>query len=111
MEKRDAWLAYMRAIIRAQDSRHMLVWSTDDLLQAYIVAQLPGISLAEFCRQLEWVIDAPTEAPAPIQDQDPDPDDPQQYPEAINAAAILSLKDAAKAGHPFKIEEKPAEGQ
>ena len=97
MEKRDAWLAFMRATIRAQDSRHMLTWSVDDLLQSYIVASIPGISFHEFCKQMEWAI------------EEPEPATPEPEDSSVNDLGIQQFMSAQKAGHPVKVESKPAE--
>jgi hypothetical protein len=93
--KKDAWQAYMRAVIRAQDSRHLLSWSGLDLLQAYIVASVPGCTFSEFCEHLEIKVDEPAQQ-AP---------EPPKTDEEANADAIAELSSLSNSGLPISVKE------
>lgn len=110
MTEKQAWSAYMRAILRAQDTRHILTWSMDDLLQAYVIAVVPGCSFAEFCKQLDWKIEEPRkerEEGLPTV-----PDAPPDEAPMSNEAAIQSFMGAQAMGLPVKVEVgKPQEAE
>jgi hypothetical protein len=93
MTRGEAFLAFMRAVLRAQDTRHMLTWSNRDMREAYIIATIPGCTLDEFCTHAGYEVE---EAPVP--------DEPE---EIDNDAALGQLQAMQAQGAPLKVGEQP----
>lgn len=91
---------FMEAVIRAQDSRHAYSWTDMEAQAAFVVASIPGISLARFCVELDIELDE--EAPAERQEQQ---EMTEEEKIAANAGAVAQLQQAERDGHPFKVEE------
>ena len=103
MRQIDASQLYLRAVIRAQDSRHILTWSPDDLLHAYIIASIPGCTLDEFCKQLDITIDTEQEK----EQEEPAERTPEQI-ELINENAINFFKQMSKGTDEVQVIEAVA---
>jgi hypothetical protein len=92
---------FMEAVIRAQDSRHAYSWTDMEAQAAFVVASIPGISLARFCVELDIELDEERTESVP--------EVPEEMTEeekiAANAGAVAQLQQAQRDGHPFRVEE------
>jgi sortase (surface protein transpeptidase) len=112
MIETDAWQLYIRAVIRAQDSRHILTWTPEDLFAAYIIASIPSCKFSEFCRQMQITIEEVEEDTEQEQEQEQEPAErtPEEV-DKINENAIQFMTKMSAVTGDIKIEAvKPVVG-